>query len=110
MARVKVLYYQTDMVLEVDGLKDAVADTFINSATVTADVVKKSDDSAVTGATGLTLSYVAASNGTYRVTIPDTASFDRDERYLAKITIDGGAGLATYLEVDIQSQVRFPAS
>lgn len=106
-SRVLVIFYLTDMVLEIQGLQDTVAGTYLNAATVTVDVHKKSDDSAVTGATGLVMNYVAASNGVYRVTIPDTASIERDEQYIAKITVDAGAGLNGYWEIDMRSQVRF---
>lgn len=104
---VKVLFYNNDNLLEIIGLKNAATDSFINNATVTADIHLKSDDSQVTGATGLTLAYVSGSNGNYRTTVPDTANIAQSEEYVAKITADGGAGLKGYWEILIQSQVRY---
>ncbi len=105
---IQVIFYANDNLFELLGLKNAETGAFINAgATITLDLHKKSDDSAVTGATALTMTYRAGSNGEYVTTIPDTASVDRNERYIAKITANAGAGLQGYWEIQVQSQVRY---
>jgi hypothetical protein len=100
------VYFSSDNLLEVTGLKNAASGNFVNNATVTANIVD-SDGNAVTNATNISLSYISGSNGNYRGTIPDTADIDRSAEYVAQITADGGAGLKAYWEIDLQSQVRY---
>lgn len=108
MATTKVIFYLNDNLFEILGLKNAETDAYINNGVtaITLDLVLKSDGSAITGATGLSLTYRAASNGEWVTTIPDTASISRSAKYLAKITANSGAGLQGYWEIDVQSQVR----
>ncbi len=104
---IQVIFYANDNLFELLGLKNAETGAFINTATVTLNLHKKSDDSLVAGAGPLNMTYRTASNGEYVATIPDTANVDRNERYIAKITADGGAGLQGYWEIQVQSQVRY---
>lgn len=83
------LYIANDHVLELNGLKDAVTGSYINSATVTA-VLKDQVGNQVPGQTWpLTLSYVSGSNGIYRGTLENTLSLTPGVRYVAEITVSG---------------------
>ncbi len=62
------IYIANDNVLVVDGLKDVVTDTYLNTATVTAQL-KTTAGTNVGGA--LALAYVAASRGRYRATLEE---------------------------------------
>lgn len=67
-----VLFIENDLYIEIDGLHDGLdAAAYFNTATVTA-TLKDRDGDVVTGINGLTLSYVAASNGKYRGIVQET--------------------------------------
>jgi len=80
-----------DIVAEIIGLKNAVSLAFMNTATVS---VLFTDTAGATVLTSQTLSYVAASDGDYRVTIDKaavSAVLTLGERYTAIFTsVDGG--------------------
>lgn len=82
-----ILLYKNDNLIEVDELKDEVAGSFLNAATVTADL--KDSAGAAIGST-ITLTYVAASNGKYQGTVPDTLVVNLGDRIIAEITADSG--------------------
>jgi len=67
-----ILFVDNDMFVEIDQLHDGLdVLTYFNAATVTA-TLKDRDGVVVTGVNGITLTYVAASNGTYRGAIQET--------------------------------------
>ncbi len=82
-----VLLYKNDNLIEVDELKDEVAGTFLNAATVTA--VLKDSAGALIGSS-ITLTYVTSSNGKYQGNIPDDLVVSLGDRITAEITADGG--------------------
>lgn len=92
MADVLRIYKGNDNLLEVTGLQNAATDAYLNSATVTA-VVTDIDGNTVTNADSITLSYVSASNGNYRGTVPDDADLSDQQQVTVTITADAGAGL-----------------
>lgn len=108
MSDTQVLFYLNDNLVEVLGLTNAATGAFIDSATVTCSLVD-SAGSPVTGATNISL-ITLGSGGDYRGTIPDTASIERSDTYVAQITADGGAGLMGYWEIDAQSIVRYTSN
>lgn len=66
------LYKLNDNYIEIDGLSDGLdPTTYFNAATITA-TLKDSSGNNVTGATNISLSYVASSNGKYRGTVQET--------------------------------------
>lgn len=81
-------YITNTNVLTLTGLTNSVSGAAINNATVTV-TIKDGAGSTLAGASGLTMDYVAASNGTYRATLPDTLPFV-ETAYCAHITVDGG--------------------
>jgi len=87
------IFVNTDMVLEVENLRDTVTDALITGATVTARVLDDLDV-AVTGVPDpITLTEVVGGTGLYRATIPDTAAIVEDDSGTIVLTADGGAGL-----------------
>lgn len=89
----QILFFGNDNLIELRGLKNEVAGTYLNAATVTV-TLKDSDGDNVAGASWpMTMSYVASSNGIYRATLPSTLSVVEDGRYTAVVAVNGGAGL-----------------
>lgn len=89
------LWLTTDNVIHIIGLKDKVLNTFINNATITA-TLKDANDVDVPGAVGLSLPYIAASDGEYAGQIPYTVSLTDNAQYTAVITIIGSGYRTTY--------------
>ena len=85
-----ILYVNSDNVVEVQSLTDAVSDTVITSATVKV-TLKDSDGVNVVGETWpLTMTHVAA--GTYRGTLIDSLSLTADTTVTGLFVADDGAG------------------
>jgi hypothetical protein len=102
----QVIFNKNDNLLELVELKDVVADTFVNTATVSVTLVDK-DGVEVSGETWpLTMLYVAASNGIYRATIIDTLTLIVDALYTAQITANDGANRLAYWEFPIRVETR----
>jgi hypothetical protein len=77
-------------VLDLLGLKDALTNAYLNSATVTV-TVKDASGVAVPGESWpVTMAYVAGSNGNYRAIIEDDVEFVARRAYYAHIRADGG--------------------
>lgn len=90
----KVVYHENDNILEVANVKNAVTGAYINNANVQVTVYQTDGTTELTGVTWpLTVIYVSGSNGTYRITLPDTMDTAGLTGGVAKIIIDGGAGL-----------------
>jgi hypothetical protein len=81
-----ILYVGSDTLLTVDGLKDQATGQYVNAASVSA-TVRDVDLQAVEGGTGLTLEYVANSNGKYQGVIPYTLTLTPGATYYLDITI-----------------------
>ncbi len=102
----QVIFHLNDNLLELLALKDVVADTFVNSASVDVTLVDK-DDVEVTGETWpLTMLYVTASDGEYRATLVDTLGLVPDDLYTAIIEVDDGAGRAAHWEFPVRAETR----
>jgi len=82
-----VLLFKNDNLIEVDELKDEVAGTFLNAATVTA-VLK--DAAGATIGSSITLAFVSGSDGKYQGNIPDNLAVSLGDRITAEITADAG--------------------
>jgi 5-methylcytosine-specific restriction protein A len=66
MAQAYVMFVDNDMLVEVDGLQDSSDDSYLNAATVTANLFDE-NGTLVTGQTmPISMSYVASSNGKYQ--------------------------------------------
>lgn len=77
-------------VLLLSGLHSEVDGVYINNAAVSV-TVKDKDGTELAGVTWpLTMDYVAASNGNYRVFLADDAELGAGVQYVAYIVADGG--------------------
>lgn len=76
-------------VLQLVGLKGALDGAWVNNATVTA-TVKDDNGNSVTGAVGLTMTYVSGSNGNYSVLLGAALPFKAGAVYRAFIDVDAG--------------------
>jgi len=86
-------------VLDLIGLKNEIAGTFINSVAVTV-TIKDADGVNVPGqAWPLTMNYLAASNGNYRAFISEALPFVSKAKYIAYIDANGGANLVGHWEL-----------
>lgn len=89
----RIAFHQNDNLLEVLGLKDEAAGSFLNGATVAVTVADLKGNQ-VSGETWpLVMAFVAGSNGDYRATLKESLGFASGQEYVADITADGGAGL-----------------
>ncbi len=104
MATPLIFYVGNDMVIELDALKDSIADTFVNSATVTFTLFNRADNSIVQGPT--TMSYVSASDGKYRGTVEDSLSLDINKNYYIEVDADAGSDDIGkwHLQVDVKNR------
>ncbi len=101
----KIVYDQNDNLIKVNGLEDdAAAGTYLNAATVTA-TLQDPDGSDVTGATNITLNYIAASNGNYEGTIESTVTLTVGPGYLLVIDADEG-GVVGHWELEAEVIAR----
>lgn len=85
------LYVGEDNLIEWNSMQDSADDTYVNDATVTANV-KDTSGNVITNGGPLTLSFVAGSNGKYQGVLPNNAALVRGTQY--------------YLEVDAASTGR----
>lgn len=82
-----------------NGLYDSVAAAYVNSATVTGQLLN-ADETAVAGS-GFTLAYVAASNGVYRGVLTNavTSLLTQGGEYIVQVTaVNGSYQLVLQLE------------
>jgi hypothetical protein len=92
-------------VLELDGLQDAIAQTYINAATVTV-TVKDAAGSPVVGQTWpATMAYVTSSNGKYRCELDNTLELEARTVYYAHIQVED-AGRTAFWKFLFKAQER----
>ena len=86
-------YVGNTQVLELSGLKDTVSGNYQNDATVTVTLT----DSAGASVSGQTwpaaMTYVPASNGTYRVTLDSDLVLTAGVTYTARIDVIAAGGI-----------------
>jgi hypothetical protein len=101
------LFTLSDNLIQITGLINEVSGAYINDATVTATVVKKSDRTEVAGVTWpIAVVYVAASDGIYRGTLPYTMDIADREKLIVLLEIDGGAGLVQHRECSVTASIK----
>jgi len=98
------LYKLNDQYIQLDGLADDTG-AFINSATVLGTLYDKQNHP-VAGATALSFTYVALSDGTYKAAIPETFDPPAGSGYSLDIDADDGAGTQGHWEIDVIVQIR----
>lgn len=102
----EIVYVANDNVLELTGLKNAVADDYIDDATVTVTLVDSAGNEVAGETWPLIMGYVAASDGDYRVTLPYGLDLSAGRSYTAQITADGGLGLRGYWALPVHAKRR----
>lgn len=102
----EVVYISNDHDIEIIGLQDRSAGTYLNSKTVTA-TLKTEAGVTVTGMTfPLTLDYVAASNGNYRGVLDKDIVVVVGTRYLCEITVAGSSGERAFWQLIVEVEQR----
>ena len=96
MSTVSEIYINSDNVVEALEVTNETTGEYINDATVTLSLV---DQATGVEILSVALSYIPSSGGGYRGVIPYTAVITFGQKLLAKLTIDGGAGLQKYYEL-----------
>jgi hypothetical protein len=100
------VYVGNTNVHELRGLKDAVLDTFINTAVVTV-TIKDASGVEVAGQTWpVVMDYVAASNGNYRAIIEDDVAFVARRTYYAHISATAGSNRVGFWKFAFTPQTR----
>lgn len=84
------LYIGEDMAIQMTGLRNVITGSYINDATMTY-TLKTPSDAAVTGASAISMPYVAASSGNYRGTMDASvaATLTAGSEYWLEITVSG---------------------
>lgn len=100
------LFVGNDNVIELDALKDVIADTFINTASVTVTLTDANGDEIVGETWPLAMSYVGGSQGTYRATLPDTLTLTSGTTATAVVDVNGGPGLQGQWTVRLSVETR----
>jgi hypothetical protein len=98
----EVLAISSDNLVRLDSLTNTSSGAFINNATVTF-VLKNSSGTVIVNTT--TMNYVAASNGRYEGTIPNSTSLTQNSQYSIEITAVGG-GLTIFRKLSCIAKYR----
>lgn len=105
-----LVYVANTNAIELHGLKNSIAGTFINDATVTVTLTiasGKEPGDEVAGQTWPTvMSYIAGSDGDYRAIIEADVELVAKTNYIAVIDADGGANLDAHWEFPFTPQTR----
>lgn len=97
-----IKFIGNDCVLELNGLKDAVTSTYLNTSSVTYSLKDNAGNIVDSG----TMAYVSSSNGIYRALLADSLSLVENAEYVAIIDADSGPGLKYHSESLIMAKVR----
>ena len=97
------IYIDNDNVLVVDSLKDVVAEAYVNTATVVAQL-KDADGANVGGE--ITLAYIAGSHGRYRAMLEEDLALEDQAAYEVHIDADAGSDLKAHWEVPATAVIR----
>lgn len=93
----KTYYYRNDNLIELSGLQDVVTDSFINESSSVFLTIQT-----LVGSTQIesgpdpwpaAMTYVASSDGVYRVTVDRLLNVEVGSKYLAVIDASGGLNL-----------------
>ena len=110
-AKVFILFEDNDMIMEVASLRNstALAGVFLNAATV--QLLSLLDEAGVAvdiapDVLPQTLTYVAASDGVYRLTFKDSWDFKLGDVHKVVIRDDAGAGLRAEWTLAVEDKLR----
>jgi hypothetical protein len=96
-----VLTQHNSQLIQIWGMRDALTNNFLNSATLKATLLDANREP-VTGCIDIVMNYVSNSNGDYTGVVDSTFSPDVGSEYT--MVIDGGQG-ASHLHMEIPTQV-----
>ena len=103
---VHYLQLNNDNPVEIDGVMN-VDGEYVSNATITLTLYTTAETpAAVSGATGLTMSYISVSNGRYRAIIPSTVSLTADTEYTIVILAEVTGDAQTRIEAPALALVR----
>ena len=84
----KPIYIENDNLITLTGLKNSLLDTYITDATVVVTVKDENGDTVTGSSWPLTMDYVAGTDGTYRVILPEALVLTKNVRYVAEVKVD----------------------
>lgn len=99
----KIYWQHNDNLITLEGLKNQATGAYINNATVTCRFMSPMMED-LSGM--LTMTYVDASNGDYRATLPYDLSCTCQRTHTAMVVADAGAGLRGQWEVPVLVEPR----
>jgi hypothetical protein len=112
----KVMFDQNSMFLELLGLSQATDDTFVITATVSADIMDEDATSVWSGSlsylgSAVTRGGITYTDGNYRATVPETVTWSTNadgsfQRHWAEITADDGASRDGFWREFIKVETR----
>ena len=100
-----VLLIANSNILEVNGLRNGLTNSFVNTATVIATLEDLKGNEITGQVWPVTLDYVAESDGCYRTTFATDLSIESDKRYKLILVVQGD-GLDARWEKFIQAKDR----
>lgn len=103
---VQTLYLGNDMLLEVANLRDQATGEYLNAATVTVSLENSEGVPVVGESWPLAMTYITASNGTYRAILRDTLTLASGARYVAEVIADAGEGRRARWDLDFVCRTR----
>jgi hypothetical protein len=86
----EVLSINSSNLVRLDLLTNASTGTYINNATVTFSL-KDASGNIIGGLSGVSMSYIASSNGRYEGTVPNSTTLTLNALYTIEITATSGA-------------------
>lgn len=93
-------------VLELRGLQEAIAATYINNATVSVTIKDDCGDNVAGQTWPLTMVYVTGSSGDYRATLFSTVALQSGKRYFAEISVTGPSSEIGFWRYAFRPQTR----
>jgi len=88
----QIIYHDTDMVIEIEGLYDLVNEDYINNAVVTVTLTDENFTPLSGESWPITMAYITSSDGNYRAVLDADIDTALIEDGYALISIDAGAG------------------
>ena len=89
-----ILFKNSDIIIEWDGLKSVRSGNYINGAAMTF-TIKDTDGAALVGAVNVVMSYIAGSDGKYQGTLESTVALDDPgTRYFCELTATSAGDVA----------------
>ena len=106
MSERMVLLIDVDNVVGVDGVQNFSTGDYLNTADVKATLKDESTDNTIAGQSWpSTMSYVAASNGDYRLTLSRDLILTQLQLLTLEIVVDDGPGLYREMQIPLIADI-----